>query len=218
MVSQYFDLAASKTKIPSDIVDVIKKPNVTIKFHIPLVRDDGTCEMIPCYRCQHKHHRTPAKGGTRMADNVDLQEVEALATLMSIKLSLVEVPFAGAKGGLKINPKNYSKAEISRLIRRYTIELAKKGFIGAGIDVPGPDVGTTTWHMDIMCDTYTTLFGHDDINALACCTGKSVGVGGLEGRTESTGLGVYFTVRDICNEEEYAGLRKKHNIKDGLKN
>ena len=182
------------------------------------MRDNGKVEMIPAYRCQHKHHRTPAKGGTRMADNVDLQEVEALASLMSIKLAIVEVPFAGAKGGLKLNPKNYSKAEISRLIRRYTIELAKKGFIGAAIDVPGPDVGTTTWHMDIMCDTYTTLFGHDDINALGCCTGKSVGVGGLEGRTESTGLGVYFTVRDICNEKEYAGLREKHNIKEGVQN
>lgn len=151
-----------------------------------------------------------------MSELVDLDEVEALASLMTLKMSLVEVPFGGAKGAIQINPKNYSKSEISRLLRRYTVELAKKGFIGPGIDVPGPDVGTGTWHMDLMVDTYTTLFGHDDINALGCCTGKSMGVGGLEGRTESTGLGVFFTLRDICNEPDYQFLRTRYGMKTGL--
>jgi glutamate dehydrogenase (NAD(P)+) len=217
MVSQFFDLAAEKSGIRKDILNVIKAADCTIKFHIPLIRDDGTVEMIPCYRCQHKHHLLPAKGGTRLSPHVNIQEVEALATLMSIKLSVVDVPYAGGKGGLRIDPRNYSKAEITRLMRRYTIELAKKGFIGAGIDVPGPDVGTGTWHMDIMMDTFRTLFGHNNIDAEGCVTGKSVQVGGIAGRTESTGLGVYIVARNIFNEAEYAGLRKKHGLTDGIK-
>ena len=216
MVGQYFDIAVSHTDIPKDVAEVIKKANSVIKLHIPLVRDDGTCEMIACYRCQHSHHRTPTKGGTRMAPDVYIAEVEALGALMSVKLALADVPFGGGKGGLRIDPRNYSKQEIARLMRRYTIELAKKGFIGAAVDCPGPDVGTGTWHMDIMQDTYHTLFGHNDINAFGCVTGKSTVCGGLNGRTESTGLGVYYTVRDICNEKDYEYLRERHDITQGL--
>jgi glutamate dehydrogenase (NAD(P)+) len=217
MVSEFFDIAASKTSIRKDYLNMIKAADCTLKLHIPLVRDNGTIEMIPAYRCQHKHHLMPAKGGTRLSDHVNIQEVEALATLMTIKLSVVDVPFAGGKGGLRIDPRNYSKAEIARLMRRYTIELSKKGFIGAGVDVPGPDVGTGTWHMDIMMDTYRTLFGHNDLNSEGCVTGKSVSVGGIQGRTESTGLGVYFMARNIFNNPEYEGLRKKYNLGLGLK-
>ena len=217
MVEEYFDIASNFTKIPADRIELIKKANVTLKLHIPLLRDDGTIEVIPCYRCQHKHHKTPTKGGTRLSPHVNIQEVEALASLMTIKLSLVEVPFAGAKGGLKIDPKGYSKAEITRLMRRYTIELAKKGFIGAAVDVPGPDVGTGSWHMDIMQDTYSTLFGHNDIDSLGCVTGKSVEVGGINGRTESTGLGVYYVTKSIYEAPEYDALRKKHGLTQGLK-
>ena len=173
--------------------------------------------MIPAYRCQHKHHRTPTKGGTRLAPSVNLQEVEALACLMTIKLSVVDVPFGGAKGGIKLDPREYSKGEVARVMRRYVIELAKHGFIGAASDVPGPDVGVSTWHMDIMHDTYRTLYGQNDIDASACVTGKSASVGGINGRPESTGLGVYFMARDICNKPSMEGLRNKHSIKKGLK-
>lgn len=173
--------------------------------------------MIPAYRCQHKHHRTPTKGGTRLAPSVNLQEVEALASLMTIKLSVVDVPFGGAKGGIKLDPREYSKGEVARVMRRYVIELAKHGFIGAASDVPGPDVGVSTWHMDIMHDTYRTLYGQNDIDASACVTGKSSSVGGINGRPESTGLGVYFMARDVCNKPSLANLRKKHGISDGLK-
>jgi glutamate dehydrogenase (NAD(P)+) len=216
MVSQFFDLAAEKSGIRKDILGAIKAADCTIKFHIPLLKDDGSYEMIPCYRCQHSHHVSPAKGGTRLSEHVNIQEVEALATLMSIKLAIVDVPFAGGKGGLRIDPRKYSKAEIARLMRRYTIELAKKGFIGAGVDVPGPDVGTGTWHMDIMMDTYRTLFGHNNIDAEGCVTGKSVEVGGIAGRTESTGLGVYIIARNILTEPKYKDLRIKQGITDGL--
>lgn len=217
MVEEYFNTAAQFAKIREDRIDLLKKANTTLKVQIPLVRDDGTIEVIPAYRCQHKHHKTPAKGGTRLSEHVNIQEVEALASLMTLKLSLVEVPFAGAKGGLRIDPKKYSKNEITRLMRRYTIELAKKGFIGAAVDVPGPDVGTGTFHMDIMQDTYSTLFGHNDIDALGCVTGKSVEVGGINGRTESTGLGVFHVTRSLCESPRYTELRKKHGIESGLK-
>ena len=216
MVSEFFDLAAEKSGIKKDVLNFIKAADCTLKLHIPLIKDDGTVEMIPCYRCQHKHHVLPAKGGTRLSPHVNIQEVEALATLMSIKLSVVDIPFAGGKGGLRIDPRKYSKNEIARLMRRYTIELAKKGFIGAGIDVPGPDVGTTTWHMDIMMDTYRTLFGHNNIDAEGCVTGKSVQVGGIKGRTESTGLGVFIVTRNLLVNKEFEGQRKKFGITAGL--
>jgi glutamate dehydrogenase (NAD(P)+) len=216
MVSEFFDLAAAKSGIRKDILGAIKAADCTIKFHIPLLKDDGTYEMIPCYRCQHSHHVSPAKGGTRLSEHVNIQEVEALATLMSIKLAIVDVPFAGGKGGLRIDPRKYSKAEVARLMRRYTIELAKKGFIGAGVDVPGPDVGTGTWHMDIMMDTYRTLFGHNNIDAEGCVTGKSVEVGGIAGRTESTGLGVYIITRNLLSEPKYKELRSKQGLSDGI--
>lgn len=216
MVGEFFDDAVKLANIDHNLADIIKQANVTIKFNIPLTRDDGTMEMITCYRCQHSHHRLPTKGGTRLADNVHIQEVEALASLMSVKLALADVPFGGAKGGLRIDPRKYSKDEVGRLIRRYTIELAKRGFIGAAVDVPGPDVGTGEWTMDVMCDTYTTLYGQTDINSLGCVTGKSALIGGVNGRTESTGLGVYYTVRDICSEKSYDYLREQYGISEGL--
>ena len=217
MVEEYFNAAALFAGIREDRIDLLKKANTTLKVQIPLVKDDGTIEIIPAYRCQHKHHKSPSKGGTRLSEHVNIQEVEALASLMTLKLSLVEVPFAGAKGGLRLDPKKYSKNEITRLMRRYTIELAKKGFIGAAVDVPGPDVGTGTWHMDIMQDTYSTLYGHNDIDTVGCVTGKSVEVGGINGRTESTGLGVFHITKSICEAADYIELRKKHGIENGLR-
>lgn len=217
MVKEYFDIAAKASGLPPDQLEVLKHADSTLKVHIPLIRDDGTFIMIPAYRCQHKHHRTPTKGGTRLANSVNLQEVEALASLMSIKLSVVDVPFGGAKGGIKMDPTEFSKAEVNRVLRRYVIELAKHGFIGASCDVPGPDVGTTTWHMDIMHDTYRTLYGQKDIDASACVTGKSASVGGINGRTESTGLGVYFMARDVCCKDKLLTLREKYGISTGLK-
>lgn len=217
MVEEFFSDAVKRSNIDQRLADVITQANVTIKFNIPLTRDDGSMEMITCYRCQHSHHRLPTKGGTRLADNVHIQEVEALASLMSVKLALADIPFGGAKGGLRINPRNYSREEIVRLMRRYTIELAKRGFIGASVDVPGPDVGTAEWAMDVMCDTYTTLFGHTDLHSLGCVTGKSTMVGGINGRTESTGLGVFYTVRDMYNEKRYQYLRDEYKLEGGLK-
>ena len=213
----FFNKAAEHTTIRKDLLDLIKKPNTTVKMNIPLVRDDGSLVTVEAYRCHHKQHRLPVKGGTRISEHVDQQEVEALALLMSLKLAVVEVPFGGAKGGIKIDQKLFSKSEIERILRRYTIELAKYNIIGPGIDVPGPDVGTGEWHMDIMKDTYHTLYGMSDFNATAIVTGKSIVNGGIRGRPESTGLGVFYSIRSILVEPDMENLRKKHNLSAGIK-
>jgi glutamate dehydrogenase (NAD(P)+) len=209
MVQSYFDLAGSYTNIPSDKLELYKQCDVVIKMRLPLIRDNGTIEFIPAYRAQHKHHRLPVKGGTRYSDHIDLQEVEALSSLMTLKCAVVELPYGGAKGGIKINPRNYSPREIEDLTRRYTLELAKKGFIGAAIDVPGPDMGTGAREMAWMKDTYMVFYGHTDINATACCTGKPISQGGINGRVESTGLGVFFAVREFLKDE---ALLKSYGI------
>jgi glutamate dehydrogenase (NAD(P)+) len=200
MVKSYFDEAGKFTNIPPDMLEIYKNCNTVLKIMIPLVRDNGKIEFIAAYRAQHKHHKLPTKGGTRYAPSVDIQEVEALSCLMTLKCAVVELPYGGAKGGIRIDPKNYSVRELESITRRYTLELAKKGFIGAGIDVPGPDMGTGVREMSWMKDTYQTFFGEGDINASACCTGKATSQGGISGRTESTGLGVFFCVRELIND------------------
>jgi len=212
----FFNMAASHTNIPEDYITLLKKPNSTLKLNIPLLRDDGSFTTIEAYRCHHKQHRLPVKGGTRISMECDLEEVEALALLMSLKLAVVEVPFGGAKGGLKMDQSKFSKREIERVLRRYVIELCKYNYIGAGIDVPGPDVGTTEWHMDIMKDTYHTLYGMQDFNQTAIVTGKSIMGGGINGRPESTGLGVYYCINNVLTDDSYDNLRKKFDIKKGV--
>lgn len=146
--------AAKKTKIPNDIYEYIKSCSSVIRFNIPLRMDDGSIRTIPCYRAQHSTHALPTKGGTRYAEDIDLQEVEALASLMTFKLAIADVPFGGAKGGVRINPRELSKSELERVTRRYTMELIKKGFIGASVDCLGPDMGTNEQVMTWIKDTY----------------------------------------------------------------
>lgn len=215
-VQTFFKQASSHTDIAPDRLALIQSPDCTLKMNIPIVMDDGSYRTITAFRCHHKHHRLPMKGGTRIAPNVDIDEVEALALLMTLKLATVEVPFGGAKGGLKMDPRKFSKAEMERAIRRYTMELAKYNFIGPGIDVPGPDVGTSEWHMDIMKDTYHTLYGLKDFNMTGVVTGKSLIAGGIKGRPESTGLGVFYCIRNILMNSEFEALRKKHNLESGI--
>jgi len=133
---------------------------------------------------------------------------------MTLKLSVADVPFGGAKGGVKIDPKACSKAELERVTRRYTLELIKKGFIGAGIDCLGPDLGTNEQIMTWIFDTYRSVMGEKDINCEACCTGKFIGQGGIAGRAESTGLGVYYAIKELMSIPSFV---KKTGLTDGLK-
>jgi len=134
---------------------------------------------------------------------MNIQEVEALSLLMTLKNAVLDLPYGGAKGGVKIDPKKYSAREIETIMRKYTIELAKKNLIGAAIDVPGPDLGTGEREMSWMKDAYTKFAGHRDINAQGVVTGKSIEQGGIHGRTESTGLGVFYATRDILSDTSF---------------
>lgn len=142
MVEKYFDKAGTYTDIRPDQLNFYKKSENVVKFNLTLIRDDGRIEVIPAFRCQHKTHKLPTKGGTRYAENVDIAEVEALACLMTLKCATVHLPYGGAKGGICFNPRNYSAAEVERLTKQYALRLAMKNSIGAAVDVPGPDVGT----------------------------------------------------------------------------
>jgi glutamate dehydrogenase (NAD(P)+) len=143
------------------------------------------------------------KGGTRYSPHIDLQEVEALASLMTFKLAIADVPFGGAKGGVKVDPRKLSKGELERVTRKYTMELIKKGFIGAAVDCLGPDMGTNEQVMTWIKDTYMQVKGEEDINSEGCCTGKYIQQGGIKGRAESTGLGVYYAIRELLNTRTF---------------
>jgi glutamate dehydrogenase (NAD(P)+) len=155
---------------------------------------------------------------------VDADEVQALAALMTYKCALVDVPFGGAKGGIKLNPKRYSPAELERITRRYVFELVRKNFMGPGLDVPAPDVGTGPREMAWIADTYTQL-RPGELDALGCVTAKPVSAGGIRGRVEATGRGVFFGVREICSVKEdmkalglTPGLQGKRVVLQGLGN
>lgn len=143
-----------------------------------------------------------------MSPHCSAHEVEALSFLMTLKNAIIDLPYGGAKGGIGIHPKKYSRREVETLMRRYTIELAKKNFIGASIDVPGPDLGTGEQEMSWMKDAYTAFAGHKDINASGCVTGKALNQGGITGRTESTGLGVFYGMREILEDPELCSYLK----------
>uniref|UniRef100_A0A665U2E2 Glutamate dehydrogenase n=1 Tax=Echeneis naucrates TaxID=173247 RepID=A0A665U2E2_ECHNA len=165
-----------KKKTVRGILRIIKPCNHVLSVSFPIRRDSGEWEVIEGYRAQHSQHRTPCKG---------------------------DVPFGGAKAGLKINPKKYSDIELEKITRRFTIELAKKGFIGPGIDVPAPDMSTGEREMSWIADTFASTMGYNDINAHACVTGKPISQGGIHGRISATGRGVFHGIENFINEAAY---------------
>jgi len=223
-VDHMFDAAASQTDHAPGVLRQIRACDNVVRFEFPIKRDDGEIEVIRGYRAEHSHHKKPTKGGIRYAPSVNVDEVMALSALMSYKCAIVDVPFGGAKGGVCIDAREYSVSELERITRRYTFELTRKNFIGSGIDVPAPDYGTGKREMAWIMDTYNQMT-EDDLNALACVTGKPVGQGGVRGRSEATGRGVYYGIREACRFEAdmehlglETGLKDKSIVIQGLGN
>ncbi|GAB0497476.1 hypothetical protein MMPV_008809 [Pyropia vietnamensis] len=185
------------------LLEHIRRCNSTTEFAFPLKRDDGSITTLTGYRAVHSHHMTPSKGGIRYAPSVSRSEVEALACLMTLKCAVVEVPYGGAKGGVAINRDDYSPAEVERITRRFTSELYRRNLIGPAVDVPAPDFGTTAGDMAHIKDTYMQLEGNSMFGA-AAVTGKPVSQGGIRGRQEATGLGVYFGIREFLSDPTVA--------------
>ena len=222
-VCKSFDKAAQYTQFDEGILEQIKQCNSVLRMHFPVKIGDKV-EVIKAYRVQHSHHKLPCKGGIRFSEMVNLDEVMALSALMTYKCAIVNVPFGGAKGGITIDPKKYSTYDLERITRRYTSELIKKRFIGPGEDVPAPDYGTGEREMSWIMDTYMAMHP-GEVEALGCVTGKPVTQGGVKGRREATGLGVFFGIREVCNNAEVmarlgleTGLAGKKIIVQGLGN
>lgn len=195
-----------------------------MRIRFPIKASNGEYKVIEAYRVQHSHHRLPTKGGIRYAESVDQDEVMALASLMTFKCALVDVPFGGAKGGIKINPADFTENELQNITRRYTSELVKKNFIGPGIDVPAPDYGTGPREMAWILDTYQAL-RHGEVDSIACVTGKPVTQNGIRGRSEATGRGVFYGLRECMRYEEdmvkiglTKGIEGKTMVVQGLGN
>lgn len=197
-VNQYFDHAARWSDHSPGLLAQIKACNSIYRFNFPFRRDDGTIDVINAWRVEHSHHKLPTKGGIRYASHVDQEEVKALAALMTYKCAIVDVPYGGAKGAVQIDPKQYTAEQLERITRRYTHELVKKNFIGPGIDVPAPDYGTGEREMAWIVDTYMALHP-GSLDGLGCVTGKPVSQGGVRGRREATGRGLFFAVREAAS-------------------
>jgi glutamate dehydrogenase (NAD(P)+) len=223
-VNQAFDHAAQFTPHDPTLLANIKACKNLFYTSFPIKRDDGRIEVMHAWRAEHSHHKLPCKGGIRYADNVDADEVQALAALMTYKCALVDVPFGGAKGGIRLNPKKYSIDELERITRRYVFELVRKNFMGPGLDVPAPDVGTSSREMAWIADTYTQL-RPGELDALGCVTAKPISAGGIRGRTEATGRGVFYGTREVVGVTEdmkalglTPGISGKRVVVQGLGN
>jgi len=222
-VCKNFDYAAQFTRHDAGLLDQIKSCNSVYRFRFPIRKGNGFA-VIDAWRVEHSHHQSPTKGGIRYSEMVNEDEVMALAALMTYKCAIVNVPFGGAKGGIKINPKNYTLQELENITRRYTVELAKKNFIGPSIDVPAPDYGSGEREMSWIADTYATM-NPGQLDSMGVVTGKPIALHGIAGRREATGRGVAIAVRECVSVAEdmqklglTPGLSDKKIIVQGLGN
>jgi glutamate dehydrogenase (NAD(P)+) len=207
MVERAMDIVG----LDSGTATAIKACTAVLQVRFP-VKIRGEVEVFTGWRAVHSTHRLPSKGGIRYAPIVNQDEVEALAALMTYKCAIVDVPFGGSKGGLIIDPDKYSRDEMQLITRRFTLELVRKGFLSPATNVPAPDMGTGQREMAWMVDTYKHL-RPDDINYIACVTGKPVEHGGIRGRTEATGRGVQFALQEFFRHSEEV---KKTGMQPGL--
>lgn len=210
-VDHMVDRAIEVMDLERDIAAAIKPCCSVLQVSFP-VCIKGKMQVFTGWRAVHSIHRQPSKGGIRYASNVDQNEVEALAALMTYKCAIVDVPFGGSKGGLKIDPRDYSRDDMQVITRRFAREMASKGFLSPAENVPAPDVGTGQREMAWIADTYKHLFP-EDINHIACVTGKPVEHGGIRGRTEATGRGVQYALQEFFRHPEEVA---RANLKGGL--
>lgn len=199
-VDQMFTRAARLLDLGPGLEEKIRVCNSTyvVRFGVRL---RGRIHTFTGYRSVHSEHHEPVKGGIRYAANVDQDEVEALAALMTYKCSLVDLPFGGAKGGLSLDPRDWSEDELEKITRRFTYELSRRRLISPSQNVPAPDMGTGEREMAWMADAYKRLHP-EDIDARACVTGKPLGLGGIAGRVEATGRGVQYALRELFRTPE----------------
>lgn len=194
-INRMFDRAVATLDLEPGLGEQIKQCNSVYQTKFPIKFKDGI-KVFTGWRATHSEHRLPAKGGIRYAPIVDQHEVEALAALMSYKCAIVNVPFGGSKGGLRIDPKQYCEEDLERITRRFARELIGKGFLGPSLNVPAPDMGTSQREMAWIASAYREQFPND-LNAMGCVTGKPVTQGGVAGRVEATGRGVQFGLREM---------------------
>ncbi len=188
-----FDTAADAMELSSDVREMIKYPERILTVTVPVRMDDGRIHRFEAYRVQHSSVRGPAKGGIRYHPQVTLDEVKALATWMTWKCAVVNIPFGGAKGGVTCDPKHMTMGELERMTRRYTSAILP--LIGPNRDIPAPDVYTNSQTMAWIMDTYSMTKGY---SVQGVVTGKPISLGGSLGRNEATGRGVFYTIQSAC--------------------
>ncbi len=217
------DRATLAIGLNPDTAKVIQACNAVLQLKFP-VKLNNNVEVFTGWWAVHSAHRLPAKGGLRFSTLVNQDEIEALAALMSYKCAIADIPFGGAKGGLMINPANYTEDDLREITRRFTMELARKDFIHPSVSVPAPDMGTSSREMAWIADTYKLLFP-EDLNHNACVTGKPVERGGITGRTEATGKGVQYALQGFFRHPDAVesaglmdGLLDKRVVFQGLGN
>lgn len=188
---------AEVIQLDQNIHEILEKPSNILISNFPVRLDDGSIEVYEGIRVQHSHARGPCKGGIRYSPHVNLDEVKALAALMTWKTAVVNIPYGGAKGGVTVDPWKLSNNELMRLTRRYTYALIN--MIGPESDIPAPDINTNPEMMAWIMDTYSMLKGHTELSVV---TGKPVEVGGSVGRVEATGRGVFYILEETLQKKK----------------
>lgn len=188
---------AEVINLECNILKILEKPDKILITSFPVQMDDGRVEVFEGYRVQHSHHRGPCKGGIRYSPDVNLDEVKALAALMTWKTAVVNIPYGGAKGGVVCDPWSLSINELKKLTRRFTYSLIN--MIGSESDIPAPDINTNPEIMAWIMDTYSMIKGHTELGVV---TGKPVEVGGSVGRVEATGRGVFYTMQEALRQQK----------------